>query len=74
MFYTLKCSLKVVTTLNETTSLRFQVYRGIIGIEDATIEKADRVGRNGVLHIINKVLRPNSNSLDEVLRTNGNFR
>ncbi|XP_046595962.1 transforming growth factor-beta-induced protein ig-h3 isoform X2 [Neodiprion lecontei] len=64
---------QVVMSLDEKTPLRFQVYRGSVGIEDAVIEKADKQGSNGVLHVINKVLRTNNNSLDDVLKTNGNF-
>ncbi|XP_024947754.1 transforming growth factor-beta-induced protein ig-h3 [Cephus cinctus] len=64
---------QIVTSLDETTPLRFEVYRGSVGIEDALIEKADREGSDGVLHIISKVLYPTTNSLDDALRQNGNF-
>lgn len=65
--------LQVIKTL-EADHLRFQVYPGNFGIENALIVKADRECTNGVLHVINHVLHPAKESLDNILRKKGNFR
>lgn len=67
-------SLQIVKTLEIGVPLRFQVYRGNFGIENALIMKADRECSNGVLHIISHILHPAEESLDYILRKEGNFR
>nr|XP_012138267.1 PREDICTED: periostin isoform X1 [Megachile rotundata]XP_012138268.1 PREDICTED: periostin isoform X2 [Megachile rotundata] len=64
---------QVARTLETEIPLRFQVYPGNFGIENALIVKADRECTNGVLHIINHVLHPAEESLDNILRRDGNF-
>ncbi|XP_076548579.1 transforming growth factor-beta-induced protein ig-h3 [Osmia lignaria lignaria] len=64
---------QVVKTLEAGDPLRFQVYPGNFGIENALIVKADRECTNGVLHVINHVLHPAKESLDNILRRKGNF-
>ncbi|XP_076177123.1 transforming growth factor-beta-induced protein ig-h3 [Ptiloglossa arizonensis] len=66
-------SNRVVRTLEVGAPLRFQVYRGKFGIENALILKADRGCSNGVLHVISRVLQPAEQSLDHILRREGNF-
>jgi len=60
-------------SLDEENTFRVLVYRKSIGVENALIEKADIEGQNGVLHIINKVIRPSNISAGELLRNEGNF-
>lgn len=54
--------------------LRFQVYRDTFGVENALIVKADKGCSNGVLHVISHVLHPAKESLDLILKREGNFR
>jgi uncharacterized surface protein with fasciclin (FAS1) repeats len=61
-------------SLDEQNTLRLQVYRKAIGVEDALIEKADLQGMNGNIHIINKALSPSNISAGDILRRDGNFR
>ncbi|XP_068971368.1 transforming growth factor-beta-induced protein ig-h3 isoform X2 [Bombus flavifrons] len=66
-------SNQIARTLEIGVPLRFQVYRGNFGIENALIMKADRECSNGVLHIISHILHPAEESLDYILRKEGNF-
>ncbi|XP_031839644.2 transforming growth factor-beta-induced protein ig-h3 [Nomia melanderi] len=66
-------SNQIARTLEVGIPLRFQVYRGKFGIENALIVKPDRGCSNGVLHVISHVLHPAQESLDYILRKEGNF-
>ncbi|XP_076640726.1 periostin [Halictus rubicundus] len=66
-------SNQVARTLEVGIPLRFQVYRGTFGVENALIVKADKGCSNGVLHVISHVLHPAKESLDYILRREGNF-
>ncbi|XP_043524115.1 transforming growth factor-beta-induced protein ig-h3-like [Frieseomelitta varia] len=66
-------SNQIARTLEIGIPLRFQVYRGNFGIENALIIKADRECSNGVLHVISHILHPAEESLDYILRREGNF-
>ncbi|XP_078048749.1 periostin [Augochlora pura] len=66
-------SNQVARTIEVGIPLRFQVYRGAYGIENALILKADRGCSNGILHVISHVLHPAEESLDYILRKDGNF-
>ncbi|XP_076235758.1 transforming growth factor-beta-induced protein ig-h3 [Calliopsis andreniformis] len=66
-------SNQVARTLEVGIPLRFQVYRGNFGIENALIVKANKGCSNGVLHVISHVLHPVEESLDYILRREGNF-
>ena len=65
---------QVVTSLDGSSVLRLQVHRGSLGVEDAAIVQADLEGRNGVLHVIDKVLQPATQSAGDILRQRGGFR
>lgn len=67
-------TLQIAHTLEVGIPLRFQVYRGNFGIENALIAKANRGCSNAVLHVINHVLHPAEESLEYILRREGNFR
>jgi uncharacterized surface protein with fasciclin (FAS1) repeats len=60
-------------SLDEENSLRLVVYRKGYGVEDAMIEKADVEGMNGVMHIINKVIFPATQSAGDILRKSSNY-
>ncbi|XP_017790533.1 PREDICTED: periostin [Habropoda laboriosa] len=66
-------SNQVARTLEIGVPLRFQVYRSNFGIENALIIKADRECSNGVLHVISHILHPAQESLDYILKREGNF-
>ncbi|CAK9804489.1 Transforming growth factor-beta-induced protein ig-h3 [Anthophora quadrimaculata] len=66
-------SNQIATTIEIGVPLRFQVYRGNFGIENALIIKADRECSNGVLHVISHILHPAQESLDYILKREGNF-
>ncbi|CAL7936758.1 unnamed protein product [Xylocopa violacea] len=66
-------SNQIVRTLEVGIPLRFQVYRDNFGIENALIVKADRECSNGVLHVISHILHPAQESLDYILKREGNF-
>lgn len=56
-------------TLNEEDPVRLQVWRRGLGVEDARITEPDLEAQNGVIHIINKVITPSNQSIDDVLRS-----
>ncbi len=60
-------------TLDSENSVRLSVYRKGYGIEDALIEERDIEGMNGVLHIIDKVLFPATESAGDILRKSSNY-
>ncbi|GAB6029772.1 hypothetical protein CHUAL_005485 [Chamberlinius hualienensis] len=58
--------------------LRFRVYRKVagskgFGVETSMIKSADLEGHNGVLHIIDKLLKPPSENIEDILKKDGNF-
>lgn len=72
--YNLQIIIWIVRTLEMGVPLRFQVYRYNFGIENALIIKANRECNNGVLHVISHILHPAEESLDYILKKEGNFR
>jgi uncharacterized surface protein with fasciclin (FAS1) repeats len=60
-------------TLDEENSLRLVVYRKAYGVEDSIIEKSDIEGMNGVMHMVNKVLFPATESAGDILRKSSNY-
>ena len=60
-------------TLDSENSVRLSVYRKGYGVEDATIEEKDIEGMNGVLHIIDKVIFPATESAGDILRKSSNY-
>lgn len=59
-------------------SLRMRVYRKVpgnkgYGVESAMIKTSDTEGQNGVIHLIDKVLKPPTENIVEVLQNDGNF-
>ncbi|XP_050698779.1 transforming growth factor-beta-induced protein ig-h3-like [Eriocheir sinensis] len=60
---------QAIMTLNEEDPVRLQVWRRGLGVEDARITEPDLEAQNGVIHIINKVITPSNQSIDDVLRS-----
>ena len=61
-------------SLDEENPLRLQVHRSALAVENGVIQRADIEAQNGVLHIIDRVLLPNNNTITEILREKGDFR
>lgn len=47
-----------VTTLNETASLKIDIKKKKVMVDDSNVVAADIEGSNGVIHVIDKVLVP----------------
>ncbi|OXA51118.1 Transforming growth factor-beta-induced protein ig-h3 [Folsomia candida] len=62
-----------VMSLDEENPLRLIVYRKSYGVEDAVMEKTDLECMNGVMHIVNKVLFPATQSAGDILRKSANY-
>ncbi|ODM95792.1 Transforming growth factor-beta-induced protein ig-h3 [Orchesella cincta] len=62
-----------IVTLDNENSVRLVVYRKSYGLEDALIEQSDIEGMNGVLHIIDKVIFPATESAGDILRKSSNY-
>lgn len=60
-------------SLDEENPLRLIVYRKSYGVEDAVMEKTDLECMNGVMHIVNKVLFPATQSAGDILRKSANY-
>lgn len=56
-------------SLDEENPVRLQVWRRALGVEDAKIMESDLEAQNGVIHIINKVIFPSNQSLEDILRS-----
>lgn len=54
-------------SLNEENPVRLQVWRRALGVEDAKITNRDIEAQNGVIHIINKVIVPSNQSIEDIL-------
>lgn len=55
-------------SLDEENPVRLQVWRRALGVEDAKITEKDIEAQNGVIHIINKVIVPSNQSVQDILR------
>lgn len=67
---------QVLMSLDEENGVRLVVYRKGYGIEDAMFEKSSGSnieGMNGVIHVINKVIFPSTESAGDLLRKSGNY-
>ena len=66
---------QIVLSLDEENSVRLLVYRKGFGVEDAVFEKGQTnlEGFNGVIHVINKVIFPTTDSAGDVLRKSSNY-
>lgn len=62
-----------IQTLDGKNALRARIYRKGCGIETAMMTKTDIEGLNGVLHIIDHVLKPPKNNILDVLQNDGNY-
>ena len=56
-------------SLDEENPVRLQVWRTGLGVEDALITEEDLEAQNGVIHIINKVIFPSNQSVEDSLST-----
>lgn len=64
---------QVAMSLDEENSVKFHVNRKYIGIDGSIIEKDNKEGRNGVLHVISKPLVANSKEWDDELQMNKSY-
>ncbi|XP_037795768.1 serine-rich adhesin for platelets-like [Penaeus monodon] len=59
---------QAIMSLDEENPVRLQVWRRALGVEDAKITEKDIEAQNGVIHIINKVIVPSNQSVQDILR------
>lgn len=62
-----------IQTLDGRNALRMRIYRKGCGVETAMMVKTDIEGLNGVLHIIDRVLKPPKDNILDVLQNDGNY-